>query len=97
MTLFAVGAQTSEVLSDIPLAEVIQPIFSQLILLFGGIAGLYLLLIFIRIIYERKKVKLLRDIRFNLDQINIDKKLPYSTSKQSWVKRVFRKKSKKKS
>ncbi len=52
--LLAVPAEVNEVIADLPLAEIIQPLFKQVIILFGGIAGLYVVLILARIFYERK-------------------------------------------
>jgi hypothetical protein len=54
-----------------PLVDLIQPIFVKASLVVGGIFGIYLLLLISRVYYEKKKVKLLKDIRFNLDQLNI--------------------------
>jgi hypothetical protein len=87
--LFAVGVEATDILADLPLAEIIQPFFKQLTILFGGIAGLYLVLILARIFYERKKVSLLRDIRYDLDQQNIHHKLNYSKDRKGWFKKMF--------
>ncbi|MBT3814498.1 hypothetical protein HOE37_03925 [Candidatus Woesearchaeota archaeon] len=54
-----------------PLIDFFQPIFVKASLVVGGIFGIYLLLLISRVYYEKKKVKLLKDIRFNLDQLNI--------------------------
>jgi hypothetical protein len=53
-----------------PIAEVTIPIISRLNVLVGGIFGLYLILIVARIYYERRKVKILEDIRYDLDNLN---------------------------
>lgn len=53
-----------------PLAELLGPLLLQLSLLVGGIFGLYIILILLRVYYERKKLKLLQHIRYNLDQQN---------------------------
>ena len=49
-----------------PIAELIRPILSTLSVLIGGVFGLYLLLVLIRVYYERKKVKLLVQIQRDL-------------------------------
>tara|TARA_Y100000310_G_scaffold295459_1_gene326788 strand:+ start:4523 stop:4840 length:318 start_codon:yes stop_codon:yes gene_type:complete len=85
--LFAVTAQASDALADLPLAEVIQPLIKQFTILFGGIAGLYLLLVLARVYYERKKVRLLKDIRFDLDQWNIHHKVSDSRERKGWIRR----------
>ena len=54
-----------------PLIDFFQPIFVKASLVVGGMFGIYLLLLISRVYYEKKKVKLLKDIRFNLDQLNI--------------------------
>tara|TARA_Y100000310_G_C19944289_1_gene473955 strand:- start:7 stop:309 length:303 start_codon:yes stop_codon:yes gene_type:complete len=94
--IFAVTATTSEVIADLPLAEIIQPLFKQLTILFGGIAGLYLVLIIARVFYERKKVRLLEDIKFNSDELNRHFKVKDSTHRQTWLKSVFSNEKKKK-
>ncbi len=76
----------SETLRDV--AEVIQPIMQTLSVLVGGLFGLYVILIIIRIYYERKHVRLLEDIRFNLDQINRKFRLPSSHSRKAWWERA---------
>ena len=54
-----------------PLVDFFQPIFVKASVIVGGIFGVYLLLLLARVHYERKKVKLLQDIRFDLDQLNM--------------------------
>lgn len=68
-----------------PVIDVIRPFLATLSLIFGGIFGLYVLLIILRVVYERKKVKLLRSIRFNTDQLNKHYGLPYSTQKKGLI------------
>ncbi len=45
-----------------PIVNVIGPILSTISWLLGGIFGLYLLLVFFRVYYDRKRVKLLQEI-----------------------------------
>ncbi len=72
-----------------PLIETIQPLILKISLLVGGIFGLYLLLIIIRVHYERKKVKLLEDIRYDLDQLNIHKGIKHSIHKKGTFKKTI--------
>ena len=54
-----------------PIVDLVQPALLKLSVLVGGIFGLYLLLLFFRVHYERKKVRILQDIRYDLDKLNI--------------------------
>ena len=74
-----------------PAIELVQPILMKLSVLVGGIFGLYLILIFVRIHYERKKVKLLQDIKYNLDQSNKKHNVPYSKIRKRWWKKLLEK------
>ena len=70
-----------------PVIDVVKPFLAKLSLIVGGIFGLYVLLFLLRVYYEHMKVKLLRDIRYNTDQLNKHYELPYSTQKKSLVGR----------
>ncbi len=48
----------------------ISPILGKLSVLIGGIFGLYVLLFLSRIYFERRRLKVLQDIRYNLEQLN---------------------------
>jgi hypothetical protein len=72
-----------------PLIDTIQPAVSTLSLLVGGIFGVYLLLLFFRVYYDLKKIKLLEDIRYDLDQANIAKGLRYSKQKNGFIMSLF--------
>ncbi len=72
-----------------PLIEVIQPLILKLSLLAGGIFGAYLILIVVRVHYERKKVKLLKDIKFNLDQANKHNNIPHSRTQIGTMKKLW--------
>lgn len=52
------------------LESTVQPLIKLAEYILGGLFGLYILLTLIRIHYERKKVNLLKDIRFDLDNIS---------------------------
>jgi hypothetical protein len=54
-----------------PFAELIQPIVGQLSVIIGGVFGLYLILILIRIYYERKKVSLLKRIHDDMHYLRM--------------------------
>ncbi len=53
-----------------PLTDSIRPLVINLSYLLGGIFGLYAVLIIVRIYYEKKALRVLKDIRFDLDQLN---------------------------
>jgi len=78
----------------LPLDSVIsavQPLFVQLSVLFGGIVGLYIILILVKVYYERKRTKILLDIRSDLERLNKHLKVPPVTKKPHIVKRIFHK------
>lgn len=77
------------------LIEVIQPVILKLSILFGGIFGLYVILILIRVHYERKKIGLLRDIRHDLDKLNAHYGLSTSKSRKDFWGRTWAKITKK--
>ncbi len=64
-----------------PLAQLLSPLLVKLSVLVGGIFGLYIILILLRVYYERKNMKLLQHIRYNLDQQNHYYKIPSSREK----------------
>ena len=78
-----------------PLADLIRPIFTKINVIVGGLFGLYIILIIIRAYYERKKLKVLQDIRFDIDQLNRHYHLPTSRSRkgplQQFMASLFRK------
>lgn len=65
-----------------PLMEVIKPAIGIASAVVGGLFGLYLIFILARLYYERKKVKLMKDIRYDLDYLNQHFELPYSQDKR---------------
>ncbi len=71
------------------LTETIQPIVQKVSILLGGLFGIYFLLLLSRVYYEHQKVRLLRQIRYDLDSQNKHKGIPYSTMKRGiWKKFV---------
>jgi len=80
--------QAPEMLGDLqPLVDLVQPLVVKASILVGGIFGLYLILIIVRVYYERKKIKILHDIRYDLDQMNISQGVTSSRQKKG----IFRK------
>ena len=71
-----------------PIVDILTPLLTKISIFVGGIFGLYLLFVLIKIHYERKRTKILEDIRFNTDQLNIHFNLPYSKHRLSFLKRV---------
>lgn len=92
--LFEEDAENLDPLSQY-LVNTIQPLLKRVSLLVGGIFGLYLILILARIHYERKKVKLLKDIRYDLDHLNIHYEIPYSRESNGLLRRLWHKLRKK--
>lgn len=66
-----------------PLMEVIQPAMGTISKIVGGLFGLYLIFIIARLYYERRKVKLLKNINYDLDFLNQHFNLPYSQEKKT--------------
>lgn len=71
------------------LTEAIQPFISQLSVILGGLFGLYLLFFLARLYYDHRQMKLLRDIRFDLDQLNQHYGLSTSKQRKGWLLRAF--------
>ncbi|MBI2146254.1 hypothetical protein HYU22_02860 [Candidatus Woesearchaeota archaeon] len=72
-----------------PLLDSLQPLLQKLSLIVGGIFGLYIILILVRIHYERKTLKTLQDIRYDLDHLNMHYNLPASRDQPGLWKRMF--------
>lgn len=72
-----------------PLVEVIRPLIVKASLLVGGIFGLYIILIALRVHYERKNMKLLQHIRYDFDQLNKHHGIPSSQEQKSVFHRVI--------
>ncbi len=64
-----------------PVIEAVKPVMGIVSALVGGLFGLYLIFIISRLYYEHKKVKLMKDIKFDLDYLNQHFGLPYSQEK----------------
>ncbi|HIJ10729.1 TPA: hypothetical protein HA278_01600 [Candidatus Woesearchaeota archaeon] len=72
------------------LIDVVQPFIKKASLILGGAFGIYVILLFARVHYERKKVSLLKDIRYDLDQLNMSKGITYSRQRHGIFKRMWR-------
>jgi hypothetical protein len=72
-----------------PLLDTLQPIITTLRWVLGGVFGIYLILIIVRIYYERKKVAILKDIRYDLEQQNIHQGIPFSSQKKRTFKKMI--------
>jgi hypothetical protein len=73
------------------LSGIIQPLMGQLSFLVGGIFGLYLIFIIGRLYYEHKKVKLLRNILYDLDKSNMHHGIRYSKERKNIVQKTISK------
>ncbi|MBT4651403.1 hypothetical protein HOC13_02665 [Candidatus Woesearchaeota archaeon] len=74
-----------------PLVDALNPFLGAISWLVGGIFGLYLIMVIARIYYERKMVKILRDIRYDLDQLNFHNGLKTSKQRKGSLSRAYRK------
>lgn len=75
------GQQVPAVANELlgPIIEAIKPVMGTVSAIVGGLFGLYLIFILFRLYYERKKVTLLKNIRYDLDYLNQNFNLPYSS------------------
>ena len=91
--MFLEQAGIGNVASDVAgeLGNVIQPIVSGLKYVVGGLFGLYILLVLIRIHYERKKVNLLKDIRYDLDHLSKHFGVSHSAHRKGFFGRLWAK------
>ena len=71
------------------LFETLQPILKTASIVLGGVFGVYLLLLFARVYYERKKVRLLEDIRYDLDKLNIHYGVHSSKQRRRGVRKLM--------
>lgn len=81
-----------------PFQQVVQPVIDNLAplllkisLIIGGIFGVYLIYILIMLYYEKKRITILKDIRFDLDQINEHYGLKTSQDNINGLRKLFRK------
>ncbi len=74
-----------------PLQESVQPLVDIAKYILGGLFGLYFILLLTRIHYERKKVNLLKDIRFDLDNISKHFGVAHSAHRKNFFGRLWAK------
>lgn len=84
-----IDATAAEVLPLQPLIDTIQPLMVKLSLFAGGLIALYIIFILIRLYYEYKVVRLLKDIRYDLDQLNMHHGISYSKVGRGFLRRAF--------
>lgn len=89
-TLFDQENITEQIDSSLqPLVDTIQPFLKKVSVLVGGIFGLYLILILLRVHYERRSIKLLKDIRYDLDQLNMHYEISHSRESNGIFRRFW--------
>ncbi len=69
--------------------DTVNPFLRQLSFFIGGIFGLYLILMIARVYYERKSVKILKDIRYDLDRLNMHYGLSCSQNNKGLFRRMI--------
>lgn len=74
-----------------PLLQNFQPLFMKITLIFGGLFGLYIFVLILNVYYQRQKVKILRDVRYDLDQLNIHYNLKYSYHNKKGLSKLWEK------
>jgi hypothetical protein len=72
-----------------PVLDITLPVFQKINLVIGGVFGIYLILLLARVHYERKKVRILQDIRYDLDQLNMSKGVTYSRQRHGVFRRSW--------
>ena len=72
------------------LVDLIAPFIQQLSILVGGIFGVYIIFTLFRIYVEHKRTKILEDIRYNLDQLNIHYGVSCSRHRPGFFRRMSR-------
>ena len=70
------------------LLDIFPPFFKKASLLVGGIFGLYFILLVVRIFYEQNNLKILKDIRYDLDRLNEHYGISYSHAKKGKWKKI---------
>jgi hypothetical protein len=70
------------------IGDLVQPFMGKISLMVGGLFGLYLIFIIARLYFEHKKVKLLYEIRYNLDKLNIYHGIKSSRERKHFVGRI---------
>ncbi len=68
--------------------ETLRPLFLKLSFAVGGLFGVYVILLAMRVMYERRQLKLLAAIRYDLDQLNQHFGVTYSKLRPTLWKRL---------
>jgi len=91
MILFEVAAfPAGDAVAELTtLIDTVRPLLLKLSLIAGGVLGLYILLLVMRVHYERKKVKVLQAIQYDLDQLNIHYGIPHSSQRKGFFQRAW--------
>lgn len=90
MVLLQAVQTSTDVLTGLePVIEAVSPYVLKVTVLLGGIAGVYALLLLGRLYYERKKVKILQQIRYDLDNLNMHYGIPHSRQKIGLMHKFF--------
>ncbi len=76
-------------LPDNFLINALQPILQKVGIFIGGIFGLYVLLTLVQVYNERKKVRLLKDIRNDLDLLTKHFGVKHSHEKNGILRKLF--------
>jgi len=74
-----------------PLINIVNPFVGKVIILLGGIVGVYIIILIFRLNYERKKYKLLKHILYDLDQLNIHYGIKTSRENKGMIHKLIRK------
>ena len=77
---------------DLPdnfLTDALGPILQKISILVGGIFGIYVILTLLQIQRERKKIRLLQDIRNDLDLLTKHFGVKHAHEKRSIFRRIF--------
>ena len=72
-----------------PIVNTIQPLLEKISVIIGGLFGLYIILVLLRVYYERKTLRLLNDIRYDLDHLNMHYELPHSRESNGIFRRLW--------
>jgi len=87
--IFVAAADADPLLIVQLLIDKIPSLITNLSIIFGGIFGLYLIMTLSRMYYDRKNYLLLKDIRFNLEQLNKHYGLRYSEGNRSLIEKIL--------
>lgn len=70
-------------------SETLAPLIRKLSVIVGGLFGVYVILLVFRVYYERKVLKVLLDIRYDLDQLNKHYRIPASPDRKRLLRRAI--------